>query len=132
MAVFLLSSATLFSQQLLKQSHDMWKYRDDVLEDCALNIGLFQSGFIWVDVHGHSWWVLANPAFPYRKQGDKDRVYDALTVNAYLSYNALDLARQEGWPVFSSLDEYLATPSPSGSHPPIFQQNYKRDKGLSR
>lgn len=99
--------------------------RDSALDECILNIDAFPNGFYWADLEGHSWWVLPNPI---RRVGDTQ----LLQVNAYLHYDVRGLARQEGWPVFSSLDEYLATPAPSEAHPPVFLQSDKPAKNPCR
>lgn len=94
---------------------------DSFLAECIMAIDAFPNGFYWADVDGNSWWVLPNPI---HRVGDTA----LLQVNAFLFYNVRDLARQEGWRVYYSLDEYLDNPEPSESHPPVFLQSGKREQ----
>lgn len=114
------------AQDVSKESHEIWDCMDEYLDECMLSIEMYPRGFIWVDIHGHSWWVLENPAITYDRAVSEEFAH--LTVSAFLSYNALDLARQEGWPVFSGRDILLYTPEPNESHPPVFLQTDKHDK----
>lgn len=118
------------AQDFSRETHEILDCKDEYLYNCMLNIGMYPHGFIWVDLHGHSWWVLENPAITYDRAVSEE--FSFLTVNAFLSYNALDLARQEGWPVFSGRDILTYTPGPNESHPPVFLQTDKHDKSLCR
>lgn len=122
--VLLATFAVARAQEFAKEPEGgMWAYSDGALTDCVMNIGLFDKGFYWVSREGYSWWVLENPIL---RIGDTQ----LLQVNAFLYYDVLALARQQGWPVHESLDSYLrsCTPGSTDSHPPVFLQSDKRDK----
>lgn len=122
-ALLVLISIKGFAQNVEKEPQDAWHnkmwHSNDVLGECLLNIGLFPNGFFWVDIHGHTWLFIENPVQRLVEHG---RPGCELSLNAYTYYNALDIAREQGWPVYHSLDDYPWMNPPESKYPPVFVQ----------
>ena len=124
--VLLLLSCTTASraQHVEKEPRDVWHSRmwqnDSALQECMMNVELFPHGFFWVDIHGHTWLILENPVCRLVEDNSPGK---ALTLIAYTYYNALEIAIEQGWPMYRSLKEYPWMDPPKSEYPPVFVQD---------